>query len=67
MPGVGYHILEIWTSGYGGMSRKEALVAKKKFAEDEAARNEHVGVVDDLRRRRREGWKDAPQQKVLSE
>ena len=31
-------------------------MAKKKFAEDEAARNEHVGAVDDLRR---DGSKDA--------
>ena len=56
LTGLVADISEVWTPGYGGMSKKEARMAKKKFAEDEAARNEHVGAVDDLRR---DGSKDA--------
>ena len=52
-------ISENWTPGYGGMSRKEKRLAKKKFAEDEGARNEYIGAVDDLRR---DGSKDAERQ-----
>ena len=56
LTGLVTDISELWIPGYGGMSKKEARMAKKKFAEDEAARNEHIGVVDDLRR---DGSKDA--------
>ena len=38
LTGLVADISEVWTPGYGGMSKKEARMAKKKFAEDEAAR-----------------------------